>query len=306
MSAFASLIQRMNPSRGNPRNPQDDQTPAARHDAREVEIAVLESVGGGQAVGRIVAGTLGTLDNQGRFVVDPAYVPISPLMLYVFGQPIPVDGEATRVSRHTVKAGDVDAIRANLMRASAANWSKLYESVTSFAGINPAVVESDKQLSLSKVDDHVRALGLADHDVHVVVKRQVYVDELGQITPEMQDGDVLSIVSDPTKPTVVAQVVAHSAQIHEADGEEPSQASAEVVTGLAMGSYEALIAGAMSVAASDVEQADRIKAVIIDSMLRNNSTLCAGLTLRNPQIQNVTSIATDSDDDSADEMPYER
>jgi hypothetical protein len=293
-------VNRLNPAR---RNPEPSAPAAAAFDNRDVEIAVLESVGGGFAVGKIVAGTLGTLDAQGRFLVDTAYMPISPVMMYVFGQPIPVDGEATRVTRHTVKAGDVNAIRANLMQASAANWAKLYENLAGFAGLNSTVLENEKSLSLGKVDDHVRSLGLIDHDVAVIAKCQVHVDETGTIKANEGLGEIVSLQIDPTAPAVIAQ----SAQTEAAEGAEAGQGEAEQVTGLAMGLHEAVIAGAMSVMSSDPGQADRIKGVIAESLLRNNLLLQSGLTLRNPQIQNVTCIEQNETDDLDDEdYPVDR
>lgn len=292
MSAFANLVNRLNPAR---RNPEPQPLQPEPIDNREVEIAVLESVGGGHAVGRIVAGTLGSMDDQGRFVVDPAYMPISPVMLYVFGQPIPVDGQQTRVARHVVKAADVAAIRANLMRASAANWSKLYESLGSFAGINPAVLENEKATSLGKVEEHLRQLGLAEHGVPVIVKRLARVEESGEIDASSLNGEILSLHIDPTAQTVIAQTDAM------ADGSTQTSES-ERITGLAMGLHEVVIAGAMTVVGKDVEQVERIKGVIVESLLRNNTMAQGGWTLRNPQIQNVTRVETDDDiDDDAED-----
>lgn len=291
MSAFANLVNRLNPGRS---TPQTEQPAPPAFDDREVEVAVLESVGGGVQVTQIVAGALGTMDAQGRFVVDPAYMPISPLMMYVFGQPIPVDGESTRVTRHVVKAGDVAAIRANLMRASAANWSKLYESLGSFAGINRVVLENDKTMSLEKVQEHVASLRLVDHDVPVIAHLLVHVDESGEIDANNLEGHFSGLQIDPTQPAVIAR----GEPMPGAAENVTQPGSSERVTGLAMGLHDVVIAGAMSIVAQDVEQVERIKGVIVETMLRNNSMLHRGLTLRNPQIQNVNCIENDADDDS--------
>lgn len=182
------------------------------------KMHILVSAGSAQA-NMILAGTVGTVDEQGEFKIDPDYRSLAYLFTLAGGSGVP----GMKSDENTVVALDVHkdlvpVAKANLIEVAARGWSAMYDSVGSNmpgGAMARTMLEQEKANVQGAVADYLQAKALPQWDVPVSYRAMVYEED-----PSQRSSDVAGLLAQSSAYTTQIDIDATRLVIAHVEPEE--------------------------------------------------------------------------------------
>lgn len=248
------------------------------------------------ALGQILGGTLGTIDEQDNFHLDPDYRALSYFFQLVGSKQMPLDQERG-IARRQVPAALYPSIKATLIAVSGHKWASMYQRLGGDrGGLTQVAVEAEKEQVANGVKSYLERSGLAAYDVPVVVTA-TNVENSESTTMSQSDvaalvGGLGSVVIDPTR----------EPQLH-TERQEGASAQEGGVVNVPSGVLSLTFEGTMKVFARPAAPVDEVRQVaqicteIIQSGGPNLSDLLKAELQTLQHIEVTGEIAQDADDE---------
>lgn len=280
----------------------------------------------------ILAGTVGTLDEQGRFQLDPDYKQLSYLFTLAAGSMLPAvrpgqelseskEGDLImRQGERTIEvimpAAATVALKANLIELSAVRWGAFYEQ--QLGGLTPGslnanMLKSERDNVAGAVDRYLAGLNMQQWDVPVIYSTTVH--EEGPAERASDEAGLLKMAGSISRmtPDVTRQPIAHVAApsapaVDGAGAEAGAPVSAVPAEWAAhQGALNLTVEGSLTVRAGCAEDAARLTSALL--LIANAAPRLAGsFAPRAESIQAAELLPpmTEGDDDGYGDDDYDR
>lgn len=270
---------------------------------------ILVSAGSGQA-DRILAGTVGTVDTQGVFTIDPDYRSLAYLFTLASGAGVPGAALDENVTTSIIVRDDlVQVVKANLIESASRNWSQLYDSMSSYmpgGALARNMLEQEKANVQRSVDAYLQAKALPKWDVPVNYRAMVYEED-----PANRPSDVAGLLAIAHRYDHFTAVTSIDAQLpvmpyvepDQRPAAEPEQLPQEWATHV--GELDLHLGGAIAVRAPDAQSAGEVARALLEAAAGRVQHLHQFLTPEARRIH-TAELRAPTDDDSFDDDAYER
>lgn len=271
------------------------QEPVAVGGETPVKLHVLSSTGHGR-FDQILAGVVGTEDEQGRFVLDPDYSRLAYLFTLASSSQLPIvrDEERVLIDQSTgeveIRRGErtlevslppslAKAFKANLVEMAGAHWGRLYESVGSFvpgAGLGGSMLQNERDTVARNVATYAAEGGMTQWDVPLVYTTSVLEENPAargttEATLLAMAGGFRNAIVDVTRDPVphVAPAAPATQQAGEGAVETPADESPAIPAEWAAhtGGLELTVEGVVTVRAANADDAARLATSVLYSAM---------------------------------------